>query len=104
MTSPASGAARTVITGRHGTSLKVRVAAPPVDGRANEALRTVLAEALRVPRDTVTLAAGGTSRVKRFRIDGIAPDEFARRLSVVVAGLEGFGNDGGAASVPRADR
>ena len=98
------GAARTAITGRHGTALKVRVAAPPVDGRANEALRAALADAFAVAQERVTLAGGGASRVKRFRIDGIAPDEFGRRLSVVIAEAEGAGNGGRPGSVPRAER
>jgi uncharacterized protein (TIGR00251 family) len=94
------GAGRTAITGRHGTSLKVRVAAPPVDGRANETLRAALAEAFALPVADVTLASGGSSRVKRFRLHGITAAHFAPQLARVVAG----GNAGGGRGVGRTVR
>lgn len=50
--------------------LKVRVAAPPVDGAANEALVAYLAKALALPRSAITLVAGDRSRVKRLRLAG----------------------------------
>lgn len=49
--------------------LRVRVAAPPVDGAANDALLRLLAVALAVPRGSVALENGATSRVKRIRLD-----------------------------------
>ena len=57
------GAGRSAVVGRHGDALKVRVAAPPVDGRANEATRALLAEALGLPEADVELTAGPSSRV-----------------------------------------
>lgn len=51
--------------------LRVRVAAPPVDGAANRALLRLLADELGVPRGAVTLASGDTSRVKVVEIGGI---------------------------------
>jgi uncharacterized protein (TIGR00251 family) len=50
--------------------LKVRVAAPPSEGEANEALIRLIAKALGVPRRDVTLAAGATARVKRLTVAG----------------------------------
>lgn len=50
--------------------LKVRVAAPPVGGAANDALVRLLAKALGLPKSAVTIAAGATSRVKTVEIDG----------------------------------
>jgi hypothetical protein len=50
--------------------LKVRVAAPPVDGAANDALAAFLAKALGLPRSAVTLLAGVRARVKRLRLAG----------------------------------
>jgi len=70
------GAKRTAVAGLHGDALKVRVAAPALEDRANEALVEFLAEAFEVPRRAVTLAAGSRSREKRFEIRGatVAPE------------------------------
>lgn len=62
------GAARTEVAGRHGAALKVRVASPPVDGKANAALLDFLAEAFGVPRRDVALVRGETSRAKVVRV------------------------------------
>jgi uncharacterized protein (TIGR00251 family) len=58
------GARRTRVVGPHGEALKVQLAAPPVDGRANEALLAHLAERLGLPRREVELRAGASSRRK----------------------------------------
>jgi len=58
------GAKRTEIVGEHGDALKIRLAAPPVDGKANEALLSYLAEKLSVGRRAVELRSGMTSRRK----------------------------------------
>jgi hypothetical protein len=78
------GAGRTAVAGRHGDALKVRVAAPPEGGRANEALVKCLAELFGVKAAAVELAVGDTSRTKRFRIVGVDADDFRRRLQVAV--------------------
>ena len=75
-------ASRTEIAGRHGDALKVRLAAPPVDGAANETLVRFLAERLEVARSAVRLEAGAASRAKVVVVDGIGPEEAARRLGV----------------------
>ncbi|MDO8931715.1 MAG: DUF167 family protein [Rhodocyclaceae bacterium] len=67
------GAKRSEVAGTHGDALKIRLAAPPVDGKANEALIAFLAKALGVPKAHVDLVAGQTSRAKRVRVAGIAP-------------------------------
>ena len=79
------GAGRTEVVGRHGTALKVRVAAPPEQGRANEALVALLAEQLGVPAASVTLVGGETSRSKRFRIEGVEPADFGDKLELLLA-------------------
>jgi uncharacterized protein YggU (UPF0235/DUF167 family) len=66
---PRGGADR--IDGVVDGALRVRVAAPPVDGAANEALLRVVADALGVPRSRVRLAAGASSRHKLIEVDGI---------------------------------
>lgn len=70
------GAKRTEIAGRHGEALKIRLAAPPVEGRANTALIRWLAAAFDVPERNVDLVRGATSRDKIVRITapGRRPD------------------------------
>ena len=58
------GAKKTEIVGLHGDALKIRLAAPPVDGKANEALLGFLAERLGIPRASLSLKSGQTSRRK----------------------------------------
>ena len=62
------GAKVTSVQGEHGDALKIRLAAPPVDGKANAALLSFIAASLRVPRQAVELVSGQTSRQKRVRI------------------------------------
>jgi uncharacterized protein (TIGR00251 family) len=63
-------ASRSEIVGTHDAALKVRLLAPPVDGAANDALVSLLAERLAVPRRAVRIVAGLTSRMKTVEIDG----------------------------------
>ena len=65
------GASRSEFAGRHGERIKVRLAAPAVDGRANEALVGFLAAYFGVPRRNVRIAAGSRSRRKRVVIEGV---------------------------------
>lgn len=67
------GARRTEVSGLHGDALKVRVAAPAVEDRANEALAAFLAQALGVARRDVRLVAGERSRRKRFEVSHAPP-------------------------------
>jgi uncharacterized protein len=64
------GAKRTEAAGRHGDRVKIRLAAPPVDGAANDELVRFVAEAFGVPRRNVTIVLGATSRQKRVRVEG----------------------------------
>ena len=74
------GSTRPGIVGRHGDAWKVRVAAAPERGRANEAVLDLLAEALALPRRDMRLIAGHGARDKIVELDGIAEDETRRRL------------------------
>lgn len=80
---PAAG--RSAVVGRHGSALKVRVAAAPEGGRANEACAALLAETFGITTADVELAGGGTSRTKSFRLRGLDLDEFPRRLERAMA-------------------
>lgn len=64
------GAKKTEFAGRHGDALKIRLAAPPVDGKANEALVKFVAEALKLPKSAVNLKNGQTSRRKVLEVQG----------------------------------
>src|SRR3954463_15764052 len=74
------GAGRTAVVGRHGDALKVRVAAAPEGGRANEACLSLIGETLGVKADQLELTPGASSRSKRVRVTGLAPTDVARRL------------------------
>lgn len=63
------GAKRTEVAGLHGAALKLRLAAPPVEGKANAALRAYLADAFGVPLRHVTIVRGEASREKVVRIE-----------------------------------
>ena len=74
------GAKKTEIADLHGDALKIRLAAPPVDGKANAALIEFLATRLGIARAQVTLKSGQTSRRKVLEIDG-APADLVARLT-----------------------
>jgi hypothetical protein len=78
------GAGRSAVVGRHGTALKVRVAAPPVGGRANTACAELLAEEFGLKTAQVALVGGDTSRSKTFTLSGLDVEEFRRHLEQVV--------------------
>ena len=74
------GAKRTAIAGIYGTALKVSLAAPPVDGKANKELCVFLAKKLKLPKSAVSLVSGQTSRDKVVFLPGVTPDELAAAL------------------------
>ena len=75
-------APRSEVVGWLGEALKVKIHAPPVEGRANEALCEFLADQLGLPRRAVTLQRGDTSRQKIVRIEGLDLAEVKTRLGV----------------------
>jgi uncharacterized protein (TIGR00251 family) len=74
------GARKNGVTGVHAGALKISLTAPPVDGKANEAVIAFLADALHLPRARVALVAGATSRAKMVRITGKSAAEVAAAL------------------------
>ena len=73
-------ASRTEWAGLYGDALKIRVAAPPVDGAANEALTTFLSDALAVPRAMVRVQSGASGRRKQVCIQGRTAAQVRARL------------------------
>ncbi len=74
------GAKKTEVVGLHGEALKIRLAAPPVDGKANACLLAFLADRLGVAKAAIRMVSGDTSRAKRVRIDGVEPSVVRERL------------------------
>jgi uncharacterized protein len=75
-------ARKNAITGELGDALKLSLTAPPVEGKANAACIEFLANLLKVPRSSVTIASGLSSRRKVIRVSGISADEVRKRLGV----------------------
>jgi uncharacterized protein (TIGR00251 family) len=75
-------ASRTAIAGVMGDALKVAVAAPPVEGKANEALIRFFAELLEVPRSSIEMVSGGSSRNKVVRVAGVTTERVRGRLGI----------------------
>lgn len=73
------GAKKTEVAGLYGDALKIRLAAPPVDGKANAALIGFVAERLQLAKSAVSLKSGQTSRRKVLEVIA-APDDAAQRL------------------------
>jgi uncharacterized protein len=69
-------AKKNAITGEVGGAIKLSITAPPVDGKANDACIDFFAKLLRVPRSSVTIASGQSSRNKVIRISGISAEKF----------------------------
>lgn len=82
-------AAKSECAGLHGQAVKIRVAAPPVDGRANDAVLAFLADRLRVAPSMLSLQSGASGRHKRVLCRGLSAAAVLTRLGV------GGGNRGG---------
>jgi uncharacterized protein len=73
-------AKKNAITGEVGDALKLSLTAPPADGKANDACIEFFANLLKVPRSSVTIASGQTSRNKVIRVCGFTAAEVSKRL------------------------
>jgi uncharacterized protein len=73
-------AGKSGIAGMRGDAWLVRLNAPPVDGAANSELVEVLADALGVPKRSVSIVSGERSRQKRVKIEGLTPEDLNARL------------------------
>ncbi len=75
-------AKRTEVVGWHDHAIKIRLQAPPVDGAANEALIHFIAERLSIPRSTVHIVSGKTSRRKRLSLENISRPQVLQALQL----------------------
>jgi uncharacterized protein (TIGR00251 family) len=76
------GAKKTEVQGEHDGRLKIRLAAPPVEGKANDALILWLSKSLGVNRSAIELLAGDLSRLKRVKISGVESQVIVDSLQV----------------------
>jgi len=74
------GAKQTEVVGRHGDALKIRLSAPPVDGKANDCLIGFIAKTLGIAKSRVALVSGAGSRAKRLRVEGVDAESVRRLL------------------------
>ncbi len=74
-------AKKNAVGGEVGEALKLALTAPPIEGRANQACIAFLAELLNVPRSSVTIATGQSSRNKVIRVAGVSAKQVEERLS-----------------------
>lgn len=79
-------ALKSAITGRRGGAVLVRLAAPPVEGAANDALIDLLARAFSIPRRQISIVSGEKSRDKRVAIEGLTEGDVSARLSAILNG------------------
>jgi uncharacterized protein len=76
-------AKKDAITGEVGNALKISLTTPPVEGRANEACIEFFAKLLKVPRSSVTIASGQTSRNKVIRVAGVSAQYIRERMTIL---------------------
>ncbi len=74
-------ARKNAITGTVGDALKLALTAPPVEGKANQAVIEFFAGLFQIPRSSVTIASGETSRNKVIRINGLSAERVRERLA-----------------------
>ncbi|HJR61045.1 MAG TPA: DUF167 domain-containing protein [Vicinamibacterales bacterium] len=75
---------RSAITGMRGEAVLIRLAAPPVDGAANDALIQFLSKTFQRPRRDIAIVSGEKSRDKRVSIEGISEAEIRTRLAAIL--------------------
>lgn len=75
-------ASRNDVAGEYNGALKLRITAPPVEGRANEECRRFLARLLDIPPSAIEIIRGGSSRDKTVRVSDISVDRLSKALSV----------------------
>lgn len=93
-----AGARKTEFAGKYGNAWKLHVAAPPVDGKANEAIVTFMAKLAGVRASCVRIVSGHTSAMKIIEVDGVD----SRHMERVILESNGLSPDTGSASARKA--
>ncbi len=75
-------ASKTEVVGWHGGAIKIRIKAPPVDGAANKELIRYLSKTLGIPKSSISIATGQSSRRKQVRFEGIDDEVIINRLKL----------------------
>ena len=75
---------RNQMAGKDGDTYRIKITAPPVEGKANHALIDYLSVILEVPKGSVQIVSGESSRMKTLRIDGRSPEEIHGRLDAAM--------------------
>ncbi|MFO0856667.1 MAG: DUF167 domain-containing protein [Phycisphaerales bacterium] len=75
------GSRRDQVVGTYGDRLKVKVAAPPEDGRANQAVCELLAKHLKIASRSVTIVSGQTNPEKTARVEGVSAEDATKALA-----------------------
>jgi len=78
------GAGREAIIGTHGDALKIRVVAPPVSGRANEAVLSLLSAEFGEDSSKLEITSGAGAKIKRVKFKGIEEQDFEKKLQIVL--------------------
>ena len=73
---------KNAITGKIGDALKVALTSPPIEGRANDACIEFLAKVLKLPRASITIVSGSTSRTKVICVARLSKEELQERLLI----------------------
>lgn len=73
-----------VVVGQHGEAIKIKLRAPALEGKANAALRALLAEELKIPKRNIVLERGQQSRDKLIRIEGLSEEDVKCRLGTLI--------------------
>lgn len=82
------GAGSTAVVGRHGKALKIRVAAQPAGGKANEAVVQLIADVFGLKRADIEVVSGQTSRQKKLRLGALEQEDAERHIDRVLADIE----------------
>jgi uncharacterized protein len=72
------------VVGQHGGAIKIKLRAPALEGKANAALRALLAEELKIPKRNIVLERGQQSRDKLIRIEGLSEEDVLCRLGTLI--------------------
>ena len=84
------GASRNEVTGIHGDSIRLKVAAPPVKGRANKELISYLSDLLGIKRDDIEITSGQKTRIKTIAVSGLDEETIMKKLLVKDIKKRGF--------------